>query len=70
VLELWGMAETTGSAMANTSGVAEAATVGHLLPGVEVGIAKDGGIFVLRPIVFLGCLPADGSVRDGTDAEG
>lgn len=70
VLEVWGMSETTGCATANTPGAAKAGTVGKPLPGVEVRIAEDGEILVRGPIVFLGYLQPDGTVRDDTDDEG
>ncbi|TVT13745.1 long-chain fatty acid--CoA ligase, partial [Amycolatopsis rhizosphaerae] len=70
VLEVWGMSETTGCATANTPGDAKPGTVGRPLPGVEVRIAEDGEIFVRGPIVFLGYLQPDGTIRKETDEDG
>ncbi|KAA9149218.1 long-chain fatty acid--CoA ligase [Amycolatopsis acidicola] len=70
VLEVWGMSETTGCATANVPGAAKPGTVGRPLPGIEIRIAEDGEILVRGPLVFLGYLQPDGSVREDTDEDG
>jgi long-chain acyl-CoA synthetase len=54
VCELWGMSETTGAATINPPGKAKVGTVGPVLPGVEIRLAKDGEILVKSPGNMLG----------------
>ena len=54
VLEGYGLSETTAAAALNTAVSFRFGTVGRPLPGVEVSIAKDGGILIRGPNVFAG----------------
>ncbi|WP_158888247.1 AMP-dependent synthetase/ligase [Amycolatopsis anabasis] len=68
--EVWGLSETTGAVTANTASAFKAGTVGRPVPDVEVRAAEDGELLVRGPIVFLGYLQEDGSIKSATDADG
>jgi len=70
IREVWGLSETTGAATANSAEAFRAGTVGRPIDGVEVKVGEDGELFVRGPIVFLGYLQEDGTVKAATDAEG
>ncbi|MFD9959905.1 AMP-dependent synthetase/ligase [Amycolatopsis sp. NPDC059020] len=70
IMEVWGLSETTGAVTANHAGAFRAGSVGKPLADVEVKVAEDGELLVRGPIVFLGYLQEDGTIRSATDAEG
>lgn len=70
IMDVWGPAETTGAATANTPGAFRPGSVGRPLDGLEVRTAEDGEILVRGASVFDGYLRADGTVEDVRDAEG
>jgi long-chain acyl-CoA synthetase len=70
VFEVWGMTETTGTATLNTPERFRVGTVGRPHVGMELRLADDGEIFVRGPLVCLGYLQADGTIRPATDADG
>ncbi|HEY0638965.1 MAG TPA: AMP-dependent synthetase/ligase [Pseudonocardiaceae bacterium] len=70
ILEVWGLSETTGSATTNHPERYRPGSVGVPCPGMEVRIAEDGEVLVRGPLVFLGYLAEDGSIRPDTDADG
>jgi long-chain acyl-CoA synthetase len=70
VTEVWGMSETTGAATLSTDDAFAPGTVGPPGPGVDVRIAEDGEVLVRGPLVFLGYLKEDGTIRPDTDADG
>jgi long-chain acyl-CoA synthetase len=70
IQEVWGLSETTGAVTSNTPNAFKAGTVGRPLEGVEVKLAEDGELLVRGPIVFLGYLQPDGSIKPDVDADG
>jgi long-chain acyl-CoA synthetase len=70
VTELWGLSETTGGVTFSRDDAFSPGTVGIAGPGVEVRIAEDGEILVRGPMVFLGYLQEDGTIKPDTDTEG
>jgi long-chain acyl-CoA synthetase len=70
IQEVWGLSETTGAITSNTRSAFKAGTVGRPLEGTEVKVAQDGELLVRGPIVFLGYLRPDGSIKPDTDADG
>ncbi|GAA1972834.1 AMP-dependent synthetase/ligase [Amycolatopsis minnesotensis] len=70
IQEVWGLSETTGAVTSNTGTAFKAGTVGRPLEGMEVEVADDGELLVRGPIVFLGYLRPDGTVKSATDADG
>jgi long-chain acyl-CoA synthetase len=70
IQEVWGLSETTGAVTSNSHGAFKAGSVGKVLSGVEVKVAEDGELFVRGPIVFLGYLQPDGSIKPDVDADG
>ncbi|SDX64662.1 long-chain acyl-CoA synthetase [Amycolatopsis xylanica] len=70
ICEVWGLSETTGAATSNTATAFKAGSVGKPISGVEVKVADDGELLVRGPIVFLGYLQEDGTIKPDTDADG
>ncbi|AUI61234.1 long-chain fatty acid--CoA ligase [Amycolatopsis sp. BJA-103] len=70
IQEVWGLSETTGAVTSNTPSAFKAGSVGKPLEGVEVKVAEDGELLVRGPIVFLGYLQEDGSIKPDIDADG
>jgi long-chain acyl-CoA synthetase len=70
VTEVWGLSETTGAATLSTPFAFAPGAVGRAGPGVEVRVAEDGEVLVRGPLVFLGYLQEDGTIRPDTDADG
>ncbi|GAA1194051.1 AMP-dependent synthetase/ligase [Prauserella alba] len=70
IMEVWGLSETTGAATSTLPARYRAGTVGLPMPGMEVRIAEDGEVEVRGPLVFLGYLGDDGSIRPDTDSDG
>ncbi|MFI6302205.1 AMP-dependent synthetase/ligase [Amycolatopsis thailandensis] len=70
IQEVWGLSETTGAVTSNTPSAFKAGSVGRPLEGVEVKVAEDGELLVRGPIVFLGYLQEDGSIKPDVDADG
>jgi long-chain acyl-CoA synthetase len=70
VFEVWGMTETTGTATLNTPERFRVGSVGRPHVGMELKLADDGEIFVRGPLVCLGYLQADRTIRPATDADG
>ncbi|GAA4532489.1 AMP-dependent synthetase/ligase [Amycolatopsis samaneae] len=70
IMEVWGLSETTGAVTSNHAGAFRAGSVGKPLADIEVKVAEDGELLVRGPIVFLGYLQEDGTIRSATDAEG
>lgn len=70
IQEVWGLSETTGAVTSNTPDAFKAGSVGRALEGVEVKVAEDGELLVRGPIVFLGYLQEDGSIKPDVDADG
>jgi long-chain acyl-CoA synthetase len=70
IQEVWGLSETTGAITSNTASAFKAGTVGRALEGMEVKTAEDGELLVRGPIVFLGYLQPDGSIKPDTDPDG
>jgi long-chain acyl-CoA synthetase len=70
IQEVWGLSETTGAVTSNTATAFKAGTVGRPLEGIEVKVAEDGELLVRGPIVFLGYLQPDGSIKPDVDADG
>src|SRR5436305_1856898 len=70
ILEVWGLSETTGAATSNSATAFRAGTVGKPVADVEIKVAEDGELLVRGPIVFLGYLQEDGTIKPATDADG
>ncbi|MGW5704827.1 AMP-dependent synthetase/ligase [Amycolatopsis japonica] len=70
IQEVWGLSETTGAVTSNTPTAFKAGSVGRPLEGIEVKVAEDGELLVRGPIVFLGYLQADGTIKPDVDADG
>ncbi|KZB83805.1 AMP-dependent synthetase/ligase [Amycolatopsis regifaucium] len=70
IQEVWGLSETTGAVTSNTHSAFKAGSVGRPLEGIEVKVAEDGELLVRGPIVFLGYLQEDGSIKPDVDADG
>jgi long-chain acyl-CoA synthetase len=70
VTEVWGLSETTGAATLSLDDAFAPGTVGVPGPGVDIRIAEDGEVLVRGPLVFLGYLQEDGTIRPDTDADG
>ncbi|MCU1683351.1 MAG: fadD [Amycolatopsis sp.] len=70
IQEVWGLSETTGAITSNTASAFKAGTVGRALEGIEVKTAEDGELLVRGPVVFLGYLQTDGSIKPDTDPDG
>jgi len=70
IQEVWGLSETTGAVTSNSHEAFKAGSVGKALDGVEVKVAEDGELLVRGPIVFLGYLQPDGSIKPDVDADG
>ncbi|MBN6033947.1 long-chain fatty acid--CoA ligase [Amycolatopsis sp. 195334CR] len=68
--EVWGLSETTGAATSNTASGFRAGSVGRPVADVEVKVGEDGELLVRGPIVFLGYLQPDGSIKSAVDEEG
>ncbi|HKS44365.1 MAG TPA: AMP-binding protein [Amycolatopsis sp.] len=68
--EVWGMSETTGAVTSNCARAFRAGTVGQAVSDTEVKVAEDGELLVRGPLVFLGYLQEDGSIKPATDADG
>ncbi|WP_020670776.1 AMP-dependent synthetase/ligase [Amycolatopsis nigrescens] len=70
IQEVWGLSETTGAVTSNTASAFKAGTVGRPLADLEVKTGEDGELLVRGPIVFLGYLQEDGSIKSVTDQDG
>jgi long-chain acyl-CoA synthetase len=70
IQEVWGLSETTGAVTSNSRNAFKAGSVGRVLADVEVKLAEDGELLVRGPIVFLGYLQEDGSIKPDTDEDG
>ncbi len=70
VLEVWGLSETTGAATQNVPEAYRVGSVGRPIPGVEVKLGEDDELLVRGPIVFMGYLQEDGSIKPEVDADG
>jgi long-chain acyl-CoA synthetase len=70
IQEVWGLSETTGAVTSNSHRAFKAGSVGKALDGVEVKVAEDGELLTRGPIVFLGYLQSDGSIKPDVDADG
>lgn len=70
VLEVWGLSETTGAVTQNRPDAYRPGSVGQVLPGSEVKLGEDDELMVRGPLVFLGYLQEDGSVKPDTDEDG
>ncbi|TCO65821.1 AMP-dependent synthetase/ligase [Actinocrispum wychmicini] len=70
VLEVWGLSETTGAVTENIPNSYRVGSVGQALPGSEIKLGEDDELMVRGPLVFLGYLQEDGSVKPDTDADG
>jgi long-chain acyl-CoA synthetase len=68
--EVWGLSETTGAVTANSAKAFRAGTVGPPVADTEVKVAEDGELLVRGPLVFLGYLQEDGSIKPAVDDEG
>ncbi|GAB2993672.1 AMP-dependent synthetase/ligase [Amycolatopsis acidiphila] len=68
--EVWGLSETTGAVTANSAKAFRAGTVGRPVADTEVKRAEDGELLVRGPLVFLGYLQEDGSIKPAVDDEG
>ena len=70
IQEVWGLSETTGAVTSNSKNAFKAGSVGRVLADVEVKVAEDGELLVRGPIVFLGYLQVDGSIKPDVDEDG
>jgi long-chain acyl-CoA synthetase len=70
IQEVWGLSETTGAVTSNSRDAFKAGSVGRVLADVELKLAEDGELLVRGPIVFLGYLQEDGSIKPDTDEDG
>jgi long-chain acyl-CoA synthetase len=70
IQEVWGLSETTGAVTSNSKDAFKAGSVGRVLADVEVKLAEDGELLVRGPIVFLGYLQVDGSIKPDVDEDG
>jgi long-chain acyl-CoA synthetase len=70
IQEVWGLSETTGAITSNSREAFKAGSVGRVLADVELKLAEDGELLVRGPIVFLGYLQEDGSIKPDTDEDG
>jgi long-chain acyl-CoA synthetase len=70
VYEVWGLSETTGAVTVNTTDAYRPGSVGRALPGIEVKLGADDEILVRGPIVFVGYLQPDGTIKPDVDADG
>ncbi|HVV13918.1 AMP-dependent synthetase/ligase [Amycolatopsis sp.] len=70
IQEVWGLSETSGAVTSNSLRAFRAGTVGRPVAGTEVKVAEDGELLVRGPLVFLGYLQEDGSVKSVTDDDG
>ena len=70
IQEVWGLSETTGAVTSNSRNAFKAGSVGRVLADVEVKLTEDGELLVRGPIVFLGYLQEDGSIKPDTDEDG
>lgn len=68
--EVWGLSETTGAVTANSAAAFRAGSVGRPVADTEVKVAEDGELLVRSPLVFLGYLQEDGSIKPAIDDEG
>lgn len=68
--EVWGLSETTGAATVNTKEDFRLGTVGKPIPGVEIRFGEDDEVLVRGPIVFMGYLQPDGTIKPDVDADG
>ncbi|NKQ57411.1 long-chain fatty acid--CoA ligase [Amycolatopsis sp. K13G38] len=70
IQEVWGLSETTGAVTSNCAAAFRAGTVGKPLADTEIKVAEDGELLVRGPLVFLGYLQADGTIKPDVDADG
>jgi long-chain acyl-CoA synthetase len=70
VLEVWGLSETTGAVTQNVPSAYRVGSVGRALPGCEIKLGEDDELLVRGPILFLGYLQADGTIKPDVDADG
>jgi long-chain acyl-CoA synthetase len=70
IQEVWGLSETTGAVTSNSTNAFKAGSVGRVLADIEVKVAEDGELLVRGPIVFIGYLQTDGSIKPDVDADG
>ncbi|MBO8191639.1 long-chain fatty acid--CoA ligase [Streptomyces oryzae] len=70
IMDAWGLTETTGALTLNGPAAFRLGSVGRPLDGTEIRTAQDGEILVRGTTLFAGYLRADGSVEQGTDADG
>ena len=70
IQEVWGLSETTGAVTSNCAAAFRAGTVGKPLADTEVEVADDGELLVRGPLVFLGYLQEDGSIKSAVDDDG
>jgi long-chain acyl-CoA synthetase len=70
IQELWGLSETTGAVTSNSKNAFKAGSVGRVLADIEVKVAEDGELLVRGPIVFIGYLQVDGSIKPDVDEDG
>jgi len=70
IQEVWGLSETTGAVTSNSATAFRAGTVGKPLADTEIKVADDGELLVRGPLVFLGYLQEDGTIKPDTDADG
>lgn len=70
VYELWGLSETTGAVTENLPDRYRVGSVGAPLPGIEVKLGEDNELLVRGPMVFMGYLQPDGSIKPDVDEDG
>lgn len=70
ILEGYGLTETSAAATVNTFEYNKPGTVGKVVPGVEIKIAKDGEILIKGGIVFKGYYKKVEDTKEALDSDG